>query len=64
MQLERVRPTVFRVTLHAYELSTLIAAARWAADGGEGELPDDARKQLRDLLDSYDRQFTVEQPVE
>ena len=27
MQLERVRPTVLRLTLHAYELAALIAAA-------------------------------------
>lgn len=54
MQIERTRPTVLRVTLHAYELSALIAAARWVADGSEGELPKEAKDQLRTVLESYD----------
>ena len=54
MQIERVRPTVLRVTLHAYELATLAAAARWAADGAEGELDAETREQLDDVLAGYD----------
>jgi hypothetical protein len=54
VRLERPRPTVFRVTLHALELSALVAAARWAAEGAEGELPPAARDQLREVLDRYD----------
>ena len=53
MQIERTRPTVLRVTLHAYELSALIAAARWVAEGSEGELPKEAQDQLRTVLDNY-----------
>jgi hypothetical protein len=33
MQIERVRPAVFQITLHAYELATLVAAARVIAQG-------------------------------
>ena len=54
MQLERVRPTVLRLTLHAYELAALIAAARLVAHKGEEELPEEAAEQLRQVLASYD----------
>lgn len=54
MTIERPRPTVLRVTLHAYELSALVAAARWVAEGAEGELPEEAVDQLRQVLESYD----------
>ena len=54
MQVERVRPMVIRLTLHTYEATALISAARWVVDGAEGELPADARTQLRAVLASYD----------
>ncbi len=54
MKLERVRPSVLRLTLHAYELAALIAAARWAAEKGDGELPAESVEQLRQVLASYD----------
>jgi predicted DNA-binding transcriptional regulator YafY len=54
VQLERVRPTVLRLTLHAYELAALIAAARLVAQKGEEELPEEAAQQLRQVLASYD----------
>lgn len=54
MRLERVRPTAVRVTLHPFELATLVSTARWVADGADGPLPRDARDQLRQVLDSYD----------
>ncbi|MGH2380832.1 MAG: hypothetical protein ACRDG7_06375 [Candidatus Limnocylindria bacterium] len=55
MKLERVQPTVYRLTLHAYEAAALMAAARWAAEGAQDPLPEEAADQLRQLLDSYDR---------
>lgn len=54
MHIERTRSTVFHVTLHAYELSALIAAARWAVEGAEGDMPQEARDQLRNVLENYD----------
>lgn len=54
MKIERSRPTVFEVTLHAYELSALIAAARWVVEGAEGEMPEEAVEQLRQIVESYD----------
>jgi hypothetical protein len=54
MQVERVRPTVIRMTLHLYEATALIAAARWVADGAKGELPKEALEHLREVLASYD----------
>lgn len=54
MKIEKESPTVFTVTLHAYELSALFAAARWVVEGAEGELPEDARDQLRRVVESYD----------
>jgi len=52
VQLERVRPSVLRLTLHAYELAALIAAARLVAE--KDELPEEASEQLRQVLASYD----------
>jgi hypothetical protein len=54
MHIRHVRPAVFEVTLHAYELSALIAAARWAAEGAEGELAPDAREQLGQVVANYE----------
>jgi hypothetical protein len=54
VKLERLRPDVFQVTLHAYELAALMATARWACDGAEGELPQESVQQLQHLLDAYD----------
>lgn len=54
MRLERRSPTVYLVTLHAYELATLISAARWAAEGGVGEMDTAARSQLQDLVAAYE----------
>lgn len=54
MQMERPRPAVFRVTLSAHEMAALIAAARWAVEGGGGGLPTEAREQLRQVVASYD----------
>jgi hypothetical protein len=55
LKLERVQPTVYRLTLHAYEAAALIAAARWVAEGSQDPLPEEAVAQLRQVLDSYDR---------
>ena len=52
MQFERVRPSVLRLTLHAYELAALIAAARLVTE--KDELPEEAAEQLRQVLASYD----------
>lgn len=57
MTIERVSPMVLRVTLHAFELSALVAAGRWIVKGAEGEVPDDAVAQLRQVLESYDREM-------
>lgn len=58
MKIERVRPTVLRVTLHAYELSALVAAARSLVDGEEeGELTSEAVDQLETVLASYDAEI-------
>jgi predicted DNA-binding transcriptional regulator YafY len=54
VQVERVRSQVVRLTLHAYELAALIAAARLVAEKGEEELPAEAAEQLRQVLSNYD----------
>jgi hypothetical protein len=55
VELERVRPAVLRVTLHAYELAGLMAAVRYVVDSAPSEVPDAAREQLRGLLADYDQ---------
>ena len=56
MTIDRIRPTVYRVTLHAYELASLIAAARWVVEDAEGELPPEAVEQLRAMLERYEEE--------
>lgn len=59
MKIERLRPTVLRVTLHAYEMAALVAAARWAVEGAEGELDPGVREQLGDVLDAYEEALSM-----
>ena len=54
MKVERVRPSVLQITLHVYEMATLVAAARWAMEKGEDEMPPELLEQLRLILGSYD----------
>lgn len=56
MILEQLRPTTYRVTLHAFELATLISAARCVVEERQGELTAEARDQLEQVLAGYDRQ--------
>ena len=60
MRLERVRPTLVRVTLHPLELATLVSAARLVADSAGrddptmGPLPPGLLVHLRQVLAGYD----------
>jgi hypothetical protein len=54
VKVERVRPSVLCITLHVYEMATLVAAARWAMENGADELPPESLEQLRLVLESYD----------
>lgn len=57
MNLQQTGPGWLQLTLHAYELATLISAVRWAAEGGEGELNPEARAQLRLVLSTYEAEL-------
>ena len=57
MRLARAGAGSFQLTLHGYELATLMAAAHWAAEGGEGELSAEARTQLRVVLAGYEAEL-------
>lgn len=54
MQLERLRPTTYSLKLSTYELAALISAARWVADGADGELPEEAEEHLSQIVADYD----------
>ncbi|MBB1254146.1 hypothetical protein [Streptomyces alkaliterrae] len=56
MRLEWERPGVLRVTTHAYEFATLVAAARHVSEHTPDELPEEALDQLRQVLAEYDEQ--------
>ncbi len=57
MRVERAGVASFQLTLHGYELAALVSAARWVAEGGEGDLAPEARESLQQLLDAYDAQL-------
>ena len=57
MKVARIGSASFQLTLHGYELATLMAAVRWAAEGGEGELTADARAQLHAVLAAYEAEL-------
>jgi hypothetical protein len=57
VKLERVGISSFQLTLHGYELAALTSAARWVAEGSDGELPVEARAQLRQVLAEYEAQL-------
>lgn len=54
MKIERIRPTLLRVTLHTYEWTSLVAASRWALEEDNGDLPPEAREQLEQVLSQYE----------
>jgi hypothetical protein len=54
MRIEKGRNNIFLLTLSGYELATLISSARWAGEGGKGELTNDAVNQLKKVLENYD----------
>jgi hypothetical protein len=55
VKVERIHPTVVRLTAHTGEVAALISAARWVTEGCPGRLPDEAVDQLRRVLADYDR---------
>lgn len=57
MRIERLRSTTFQLTLGAFEMAALVAAARWVTSGAQGELTSEALDQLRKVLESYDEQW-------
>lgn len=58
MTIERLRPSILRVTLHTYEWASLVAAARWALEEGNDNLPPEAQDQIEQVLASYDAERT------
>ncbi|HZD03640.1 MAG TPA: hypothetical protein VE173_01945 [Longimicrobiales bacterium] len=54
MRIEPLRPPILQVTLSTWELATLIAAARWALEGGTGELAPEALDQLQQVVAGYE----------
>lgn len=57
MRIEQMKSSTYRIRMHAYELASLVSAARWAVDGAEGELPQEARQQLSQILAAYDAEM-------
>jgi hypothetical protein len=55
VRIDRVRPSVLRLTAHVADIATLISAARWVADGCRGQLSEEAIGQLRKVLADYDQ---------
>lgn len=58
MKIEQGHRNFYRLTLSSYELSALIAAARWVSEGAKGELTSDATNNLNQLLNNYDHSLS------
>lgn len=56
MHLEWARPGVLRATAHAFEFAALVAAARYVAESAPSGIPEEALRQLRQVLEDYDTQ--------
>jgi hypothetical protein len=56
MRLEQIRPRVVRGTFHAYELASLVTAARYVVDRAPDDVPVESLDELRQLLADYDDQ--------
>jgi hypothetical protein len=54
MRIEQVRPGIFRLLVSGVELAALTSSARWAVEGGKGELTQEAIAQMQQVLASYD----------
>jgi len=54
VKIERLSPTVLRITMHVYETAALMAAARWIAGGARGDVPEALREQLDEILVRYE----------
>ena len=54
VRMERLRPTVVRLTADVRDLAALVSAARWVLEGCPGRLPAEAVEQLRQALADYD----------
>ncbi|WP_267243872.1 hypothetical protein [Streptomyces sp. PR69] len=57
MVLDWARPGVLNITSHAYEFAALVAAARYVAEAAPADIPPEALRQLRGILDDYDTQM-------
>ncbi|MGM0589503.1 MAG: hypothetical protein ACQETE_13865 [Bacteroidota bacterium] len=65
MQIDRLRPTKYRITLHSYDMAALLSAARWVVEGAEGELSDEAKAHLAQVVANYDEAVQqVNEPAE
>jgi hypothetical protein len=54
MQLSKISPTKYKMTLHSYELATLISAVRWIAEGAKGTISPEIIEQMENILNSYE----------
>lgn len=54
MQLVKVSPNKYNMTLHSYELATIISAVRWIAEGAKGTLSSEIIEQMENFLHSYE----------
>jgi hypothetical protein len=58
MRLEKLRPTVLRMTVHSYELATIIAALRWMVDKEPQDVPAESLQMVNNLLADYERELS------
>jgi hypothetical protein len=58
MRLERIRPTVLRMTVHSYELATIIATLRWMVEKEPEDVPSESVHMVRALLADYESELS------
>ena len=58
MKLHEADSKQLDVTIQRHKFGTLMYAAKWILNGQKGRVPREARDRLRELVESYDSEYS------
>lgn len=64
MELRKVTSARYNLTLHAYELATLVSAVRWISEGAEGTLSPEVVESMKQFVKKYETALEKSQQEE